>query len=734
MKKSKLIASICTLVLTLACLTFGVYSAVKTTFTASGTIVFNAYNIDLDVKGTIKGTAEAVTDFYATTTYSETAKTDATRQTYNQNNLASGWNFGNIAFDELGANSNGYIDNTITITLSFTNYSGFPVKVNVEQTSTNANLTITKNDIQYISKYDTSTLATADTQVVTIIITPNGTAISKESLVFNVNAQPSELTEATAAELTYTITDGKAVISAYTGASDTFVIPSKIVDNGVTYPTTLKSGTTDTTTKVTTPGLIIPNTTTGLVIPGTIETIPEKLCYGNTYLKNLVVCNGVKSIGVSAFRNCSNLKNVKLGSSVEVLNNYSFQDCIAIEQIIIPDSVIELGAQVFANCSGLKNVKIGNSVASMGKYAFSGSNSAKASKIKSIEIPQSVKTIGMFAFSDCVYLKSVKLNEGLLEIGFATFNGCSALSSINFPDSIEWIGDFAFDHCSSLTCSTITLPKEIKQIGGNSYIKLDSTNGNYDTQDEVDAARRAVLGTHVFYDCATSSLTAFAIDSSNQYYMVKDGILYTKNISGEPITLVAYPSRKFDVTYEMPDSVTNGYECAMSRPYYLKNMILSDSFVIKEIPFSRTGYGLNGDWGNNLQCMLYTFHEILNIECKSTNTKYVSESGAIYGKSDNVLYYMPIYTTAENQTFSIKDGTTTIQSGAIGQNKNATTAGYTNEIVYRYAKIYIPKSVVSIGEKTLKLLNKENIESYYTVEIDSVNAKYTISNGKIVTK
>ena len=95
---------------------------------------------------------------------------------------------------------------------------------------------------------------------------------------------------------------------------------------------------------------------------------------------------------------------------------------------------------------------------------------------------------------------------------------------------------------------------------------------------------------------------------------------------------------------------------------------------------------------------------------------------------------MPIYTTAENQTFSIKDGTTTIQSGAIGQNKNATTAGHTNEIVYRYAKIYIPKSVVSIGEKTLKLLNKDNIESYYTVEIDSVNAKYTISNGKIVTK
>ena len=529
MKKSKLIASICTLVLTLACLTFGVYSAVKTTFTASGTIVFNAYNIDLDVKGTIKGTAEAVTDFYATTTYSETAKTDATRQTYNQNNLASGWNFGNIAFDELGANSNGYIDNTITITLSFTNYSGFPVKVNVEQTSTNANLTITKNDIQYISKYDTSTLATADTQVVTIIITPNGTAISKESLVFNVNAQPSELTEATAAELTYTITDGKAVISAYTGTSDTFVIPSKVTDNGTTYATSLNAGSYDSTTKVLTAGVTLPSTVTAVVVPGAMEQVSEVAFGGNTSLQSVTFCSGVKNIGTRAFNSNTSLSYIGFGETIQTIGQASFSGkdtahAPLYKNVAFPDSLVSLGIGAFANCINLESFTFSENsqITTISDGCFSVCETLKAVRfpknsqitviptscffkcttIESVIIPDSVVTIGNQAFGACSSLKNVDFGGSVKSIGKLAFAGTPSMpapiiESMVLPDSVESVGVAAFQYCTKLSnlklpnnenftiinqntfahCSSlksVTLPDSILEIGYAAFSNCDS--------------------------------------------------------------------------------------------------------------------------------------------------------------------------------------------------------------------------------------------------------------------
>ena len=80
MKKTKLITSLCMLVLTLACLTFGVYSAVKTSFTASGTITFNAYSVECDVAIKIVGAEGGDRVLYATTNKANASAANITQQ------------------------------------------------------------------------------------------------------------------------------------------------------------------------------------------------------------------------------------------------------------------------------------------------------------------------------------------------------------------------------------------------------------------------------------------------------------------------------------------------------------------------------------------------------------------------------------------------------------------------------------------------------------------------------
>lgn len=134
MRKPKIIASLCMLVLTIAALSFGVYSAIKTSFTASGTVTFNAYGIDADLKMDISGTKESYDTYYASSTPNRT-KHFALSDTDNNDNvtynsLSTARTGIKFQFNELyipsGADE---AENKIAITFLVANFSGFNVKV-----------------------------------------------------------------------------------------------------------------------------------------------------------------------------------------------------------------------------------------------------------------------------------------------------------------------------------------------------------------------------------------------------------------------------------------------------------------------------------------------------------------------------------------------------------------------------------------------------------------------------
>ncbi len=207
-------------------------------------------------------------------------------------------------------------------------------------------------------------------------------------------------------------------------------------------------------------------------------TIPIRLLeqLNNEQRKALVTLslfgNGVTSIGVYAFEDCSGLTSVTIGNGVTSIGNSAFEDCSGLTSVTIPDSVTSIGTQVFYNCTALTSVTIGNSVTSIGNNAFCG-----CSGLTSVTIPDSVTSIGGYAFRECTGLTSIVIPDSVTSIGDCAFYYCYSLTSIIIPDSVTSIGDEAFIACDSMT--SVTLGNSVTSIGKNAFAncnRLDTIN------------------------------------------------------------------------------------------------------------------------------------------------------------------------------------------------------------------------------------------------------------------
>ena len=102
------------------------------------------------------------------------------------------------------------------------------------------------------------------------------------------------------------------------------------------------------------------------------------------------------------------LKTVTLraGSSV---SDYAFANCVYITDIVLPDGLLSIGAYAFMKCTSLRNIKIpSDSVTTIGEHAFSG-----CASLERFEIPDSVTSIDESILEGCNNIRVLKLGKGL---------------------------------------------------------------------------------------------------------------------------------------------------------------------------------------------------------------------------------------------------------------------------------------------------------------------------------
>lgn len=393
MKKSKIIPYLIMIALTIASLSFGVYSLIEATFTASGNILFNAYGLDILVEGTITNAIEGSggtinTKYYAATksSHNNANYTDKVNENIPQ------WSIGLMAFDEFNRN------NIITIQLKVTNYSEFSIEataVITNQTEMEQSLTITNTPINYIYGYDENTdvAPNSGTIIMTFAPTANATEFN-QGLNITIEIVPSEKipTEETAFSI-----DDNGEITYFSQRSDTNVIIPKAI-GGVN-----------------------------------VNKIGNTVFAGCNLLKSITFPNSVIGIGDTAFTNCSNLTNIEIPDSVESFGSAAFMGC-AISSIIIPAGVTRVTEHAFSNCKNLVSIIISNDVVSIGSDAF-----GNCSKLTNIIIPNNVTSIEQFAFNGCTSLVSITIPSSVVNMEFRIFQGCTSLTIAKFENSSGWL-------------------------------------------------------------------------------------------------------------------------------------------------------------------------------------------------------------------------------------------------------------------------------------------------------
>ena len=143
-------------------------------------------------------------------------------------------------------------------------------------------------------------------------------------------------------------------------------------------------------------------------------------------VKQIIIGDGVTTIGQAAFRNRGSLTSVTIPNSVTTIGVYAFSGCSSLTSVTIPNSVTTIGGWAFSICSTLTSVTIPNSVTTIGDNAFMG-----CSSLTSVTIPNSVTTIGSEAFSDCTNLQKVNIGNSVKTIGEFAFNKCTNITQIS---------------------------------------------------------------------------------------------------------------------------------------------------------------------------------------------------------------------------------------------------------------------------------------------------------------
>ncbi len=225
-----------------------------------------------------------------------------------------------------------------------------------------------------------------------------------------------------------------------------------------------------------------------VVIEEGVTTVGKYAFMECPQLTKVTLPDGLVDIKDSAFYFCSNLAEADIPVSVKTIELGAFNGCGQLTKIIIPDNVEEIGNSAFAGCMKVTTLSLGKKVNRIEDYAFG------SLAVEEIIIPDSVTFIGKEAFGGCANLKEVTIGEGVEYLGSGAFNSSRNLEkitwkakdagdfysgstvfnsnqklSVTFTDNVEKIPAYCFDAILGAKINDITIGKNVKEIGASAF-------------------------------------------------------------------------------------------------------------------------------------------------------------------------------------------------------------------------------------------------------------------------
>ena len=259
---------------------------------------------------------------------------------------------------------------------------------------------------------------------------------------------------------------------------------------------------------------------TSVTIGSGVASIGSQAFFGCNGLTSVTIPESVTSIGHNAFYGCSGLIRAEF-ANIESLCNISFGNNNAnplyfahhlyigeqeVTDVVIPEGVTSIGANAFYGCNNLTSVTLPSTLTSAGNYSFRNCTGLTAVHISDLEaycrisfgwynplfyahklylndeeitgelvIPDGITSVSDVAFEACTGITSLVIPEGVTSIGQAAFKSTN-ITSVSLPESLTSIGNGAFQDCPSLT--SVTIPSNVTSIGADSFSGSGLTSVN----------------------------------------------------------------------------------------------------------------------------------------------------------------------------------------------------------------------------------------------------------------
>jgi hypothetical protein len=181
---------------------------------------------------------------------------------------------------------------------------------------------------------------------------------------------------------------------------------------------------------------------------------------------------GLTTIGSSVFYGCHGLNMSSLPEKITTIDAYAFNGT-GIEDIMLPEGLISIGMGAFSSCANLRRITLPESLTNAGYYNFAScpnleeiTMSANLTSIYNSNFRGSTSLVS-FILTGTGSLSTIFDGKALVLNGAVLIAYPSVTGSIILPSGITEIGEDAFSGCTGL--AEITLPESVIRIRGGNY-------------------------------------------------------------------------------------------------------------------------------------------------------------------------------------------------------------------------------------------------------------------------